>query len=53
MQTHYNVKERPLRFTSSEADMKQSHGFQANEASDIINHVMNESLDLVYSMPDE
>ncbi len=53
MQMHSNVKEMALRFTSSEADMKQSHGFQANEASDVIDHVMNESMDLVYSMLDE
>ncbi len=34
MLMHYNVKE------MFEADMKQSRGFQANEASDVIDHVL-------------
>ncbi len=37
---YYNVKEMMLRFASFEPDMKQSRGFQANEASDIIDHVL-------------
>ncbi len=40
MQAHYNVKETALRFASFEADMKQSRGFQVNEASDVIDHVL-------------
>ncbi len=40
MQTHYNVKETALRFTSFEADLKQSRGFLVNEASDVIDHVL-------------
>ncbi len=40
MQAHYNVKETALRLASFEADMKQSRGFQVNEASDVIDHVL-------------
>ncbi len=36
----YYVKGTALRFASFEADMKQSRGFQANEASDIIDHML-------------
>ncbi len=36
MLTHYNVMEMALRFASFEPFMKQSCGFQANEASDVI-----------------
>ncbi len=37
---HFNVKKPALRFASFEADMRQSCGFQANEASDVIDHVL-------------
>ncbi len=41
MQTQYNVKETALRFASFEPDTeKQSRGFQVNEASDVIDHVL-------------
>ncbi len=41
MLTHYYViKETVLRFASFEPDMKQSRGFQANEDSDVIDHVL-------------
>ncbi len=40
MLMHFNVKKMALRFASFEADMRQSRGFQANEASDVIDHVL-------------
>ncbi len=40
MLAHYNVKEPALRFASFEPAMKQSRGFQANEASDVIDNVL-------------
>ncbi len=40
MLMHFNVKKPALRFASFEADMRQSRGFQANEASDVIDHVL-------------
>ncbi len=40
MLTHYNVKETAPRFATFEPDMKQSRGIQANEASDILDHVL-------------
>ncbi len=38
MLMHYNVT--ALRFTSFEPDIKQSRVFQANEASDFIDHLL-------------
>ncbi len=40
MLTHYNVKETAPRFATFEPDMKQSRGIQANEASDVLDHVL-------------
>ncbi len=40
MQTHYNVKETTLWSLRLNQIMKQSRGFQANEASDVIDHVL-------------
>ncbi len=43
MLTHYNVKETALTFTSLEPDMKQSRGFQANGASDVISRAFGKN----------
>ncbi len=43
MLTHYNVKETALTFTSLEPDMKQSRGFQANGASDVISRAFGKT----------
>ncbi len=36
----YNVKETAPRFATFEPDMKQSRGIQANEALDVLDHVL-------------